>query len=192
MKIRKTFVIIVGVVPVMFGLTLAGCSTKSVFSKKSSQEQELVIPDFPTAQQQFQFAKVYQNSALIAPELDRRRVQMDKIGQYYQRVLTNFPSDPNYVPLTYLELGDCAAQSDYFDQALQYYEQANAVSQDEFVQARSKYSIARIYDTTGRHVEAKAIYKGIMDTYSRTESGRVKDVVERAARNYVQVHEVKN
>ncbi len=169
---------------------ITGCTDKLNFKGKKS-ESELVIPDFPTAEDQFQFAKIFQNSQLIAPELDRRRLQMEKIGQYYQRVLINFPNDPEYVPMTYLELGDCAAQSDAFDLAISYYQKAQAATRDEFTTARSQYSIARIYDTQQRYVEAKTIYKSIMDQYGKSESGRVRDVVGRSAKLYMTVHEKK-
>lgn len=167
-----------------------GCVGK-LSRNSTTDENELIIPDFPTAQQQFQFARMYQNNQLIAPEIDRRRVQMRKIGECYQRVLTNFPGDTTYVPLTYLELGDGAAQSDELDLAIDYYQQAGTRSQDEFVQARSQYSIARIYDTKGQFTEAKAMYKNILDRYGQSESGKVRDVVNRAAQLYVQVHEKK-
>jgi len=164
----------------------SGCSGKLSGSAKVD-EKALVIPDFPTANEQFQYAKFYQNSQLISPELDRRRNQMMKIGQCFNRVLINFPNDTVYVPLTYLELGDCAAQSDEFLKAIEFYQQAGASSQDDFVQARSQYSIARIYNIQGKYEEAKAIYKSIIDRYSKSESGKVRDVVKRSAQLYYQV-----
>lgn len=170
---------------------LPGCAGKLGVGKDKSDENALVIPDFPTAKEQFQFARIYQNSQLIAPELNRRQLQMQKIGECYQRVLTLFPNDSVYVPLTYLELGDCAAQSDQFDMALNYYQQAGASSQDDFVQARSQFSIARIYDTQRRYEEAKAIYKNIIERYGKSESGKVQEVVARSKGLYVQVHEKK-
>lgn len=168
----------------------SGCTDK-LGSKGSKSENELIIPDFPSAKDQFQFAKMYQNSQLIAPELDRRRLQMNKIAQYYQRVITNFPNDVEYVPMTYLELGDCAAQSDELDLAISLYQKAQASTTDHFIHVRSQYSIGRIYDTQGRHVEAKSIYKGIMDRYGKSESGRIRDVVSRSANLYMTVHEKK-
>lgn len=169
-------------------LTLPGCAGKMGAGKKSD-ENALVIPDFPTAKDQFQFARMYQNSQLIAPELERRRGQMAKIGECYQRVITNFPNDQTYVPLTYLELGDCAAQSDELQMALSYYEKANAASQDDFVKARAQYSTARIYDIQKRYEEAKAIYKSIMEQYGKSESGKVRDVVNRSAQLYFKVQD---
>ncbi len=168
---------------------LTGCAGK--LGKQQVDENALVIPDFPSAKEQFQFAKMYQGSQLIAPELDRRRLQMDKIGECYHRVLTNFPNDTVYVPLTYLELGDGAAQSDQLDKAISYYQQALSSSSDEFIQARGKYSIGRIYDTKGQFEQAKAVYKGIIDEFGKSESGKVRDVVNRAAQLYVTVREKK-
>jgi tetratricopeptide (TPR) repeat protein len=172
----------------MIGM-MAGCAGKMLGRNADPQQSQLVIPDFPTAQEQFAFAKAYQGSQITSPELDKRRVQMDKVGQYYNRVLVNFPNDPQYVPLTYLELGDCAAQSDYFDKSIQAYQQAMSISQDEFIQVRAQYSIARIYDSMGRYVDAKAIYKRLIDEHKTTESGRVKDVLKRAYQRYMTVQE---
>lgn len=190
MKHQLAVLLLVIFLPGMVITNFVGCAGKGVLKDKE-KAKELVIPDFPVAREQFRFAKMYQDSQILRPELDRRRIQMNEVSQYYQRVLVNFPNDATYVPLTLLELGDCAAQSDNFESALSFYQQAMSKSQDEFIQVRSKYSIARIYDTTGRYVEAKQIYKGIMEDYVKSESGRVRDVVQRSAKLYMQVHEVK-
>lgn len=152
-------------------------------------ETQLVIPDFPTAKEQFTFAKAFQAGQVLSPELERRRGQMEKVAQYYNRVLVNFPNDSNYVALTWLELGDCAAQSDYFDRSIQAYQQAMRASQDEFIQVRAQYSIARMYDAQGRFAEAKAIYKRLMDEHKTSDSGRVRDVLKRCYEQYIIVHE---
>lgn len=171
-------------------LGLTGCGGKFNLGKRDAvAEKELVIPDFPTAKEQFAFAKMFQHGMFTAPELERRRVQMNELAQYYNRVLINFPNDPVYVPMTYLELGDCAAQSDYPDQAIQAYQQAMSLTSEEFVQVRAKYSIARIYDSMGRYEEGKAIYRQLIEQHKDTESGRVKDVLQRAYQHYMTVQE---
>lgn len=171
-------------------VSLPGCGDKMRVGQHNSEaEKNLVIPDFPTAREQFAFAKMYKQGILTSPELKKRREQMDKLAQYYNRVLINFPGDTTYVPLTYLELGDCAAQSDYLDQAIQAYQHAMSISQDEFIRVRAMFSIARIYDVQKRFVEGKALYKQIVDEHKNTESGRVKDVVRRAYEQYLVVQE---
>ncbi len=170
---------------------ISGCTDK-LGRKEKETETELVIPDFPTAKEQFLFARMFQNSQMLAPELAKRRVQMNKVSQYYQRVLKNFPNDPEYVPRTYLELGDCASLSDEDQLAITLYQKAQAISnQDDFIVARSQYSIARMYDIQGRYVEAKQIYKDIMDRYKKSEAGNVRDVVARATKLYLVVQEKK-
>lgn len=167
---------------------LSGCAG-GLKRGESEADTQLVIPDFPTAKEQFAFAKAYQAGQVLSPELERRRGQMEKVAQYYNRVLINFPNDTNYVALTWLELGDCAAQSDYFDRSIQAYQQAMRVSQDEFIQVRAQYSIARMYDALGRYAEAKSIYKRLMDEHKTSQSGRVRDVLKRCYEQYVIVHE---
>jgi tetratricopeptide (TPR) repeat protein len=168
---------------------MGGCAGKMLGRHSDPSETQLVIPDFPTAKEQFAFARAFQGGQITSPELEKRRGQMDKVAQYYNRVLVNFPNDPVYVPLTYLELGDCAAQSDYLDKAIQAYQHAMSISQEEFIQVRAQYSIAHIYDAQGRHVEAKQIYKRIIDQHKNSESGRVKDVLKRAYQRYMKVQE---
>lgn len=186
----KTTLIISTIAVLGAGLTGCGGNTKMA-EKNKVVETELVIPDFPTAKEQFMFAKMFQSSQVTNPELEKRRVQMNKVTQYYGRVIKNFPNDQTYVPLTYLELGDCAALSDDLQGAIQYYQQAQSASNDDFVQVRSQYSIARIYDTLERFEEAKAIYKRLMEQYRGTESGRVKDVLKRCYERYMMVQEKK-
>lgn len=169
---------------------LPGCGGKMRVGQHNAEaEKDLVIPDFPTAREQFAFAKMYKQGILTSPDLKKRRGQMDKLAQYYNRVLINFPNDTTYVPLTYLELGDCAAQSDYLDQAIQAYQHAMSLSQDEFIKVRGMYSIAQMYDIQERFVEGKALYKRIVDEHKSTEDGRVKDVVRRAYQRYLVVQE---
>lgn len=185
-RLKSTVVILLA--SAMLLLCFSGCGGFKV-GKRNASEKELVIPDFPTVKEQFAFAKMFQSSLFTAPELDRRRTQMDQVAQYYNRVLINFPNDPTYVPLTYLELGDCAAQSDYFDKAIQAYQHAMSLTQDEFVQVRAQYSIARMYDTQGRFEEGKAIYRRLIEQHKNTESGRVKDVLQRAYQHYITVQQ---
>lgn len=170
-------------------LVLGGCAGKLQRSTKTD-ENALIIPDFPTAKEQFNFAQVYAGSMLISPELPRRREQMAKIAETYQRVITNFPNDPTYVPLTTLELGDCAARSSEDALAIQLYQQAyGQAGTNDFVKSRAEYSIARVYDNQLRHEEAKAIYKRIIDIYGKSPSGRVQDVVRRSATEYYRVYD---
>lgn len=167
-------------------VTFTGCAGKASGTAKV-EESELVIPDFPDAKTQFNFAKTYQNSMIVAPDLARRKGQMAKSMQCYQRVITNFPNDTVYVPLTYLEMGDCEAQSENVAGAIAYYERAQSSTSDEFVQSRAQYSIARMYNVVGRYAEAKAMFKTVMDSFGNSTSGRVRDVVKRSAAMYYKV-----
>lgn len=174
------------------GLIFSGCATISSnsSSSRSKTEEALVIPDFPTAKEQYAFANVYKGMQLVNPELSKRRVQMDKISQCFQKVITNFPNDAEFVAMSILELGDAAVQAERLDSAEQYYRQAIAsFPNDKYVQARAIYTLGRVQDLRKDFSGAKPYYKQVMDTFSKEESRRIQEIVQRASVMYYQVHD---
>lgn len=172
-------------------LILSGCATVGSQSSTSKKTEEaLVIPDLPSAKEQYAFANVYKSMQLINPELSKKRVQLDKISQCYQKVITNFPNDTEFVSLSILELGDASVQAEYLDKAEQYYNQAlTSYPNDRYIQARAIYTLGRVQDIRKNYAAAKPYYKKVMDTFATDQPQRIREIAQRANVMYYQVHE---
>jgi tetratricopeptide (TPR) repeat protein len=181
-KLAGRLVCLIGIV------ALAACS--ALDRSKQSNAPMLVIPDFPTAEEQYQFAFRYQGTQILSMDRDKRSVQFAKIVQCYEKVVQNFPSDVKHTPLARLAIADTLSKQGQFPQATAHYE---AIMRDypsnEYVQARATFSIGRIHDRTGNHQLAKDTYRQIMDRYGNSRSRAVHDVVKRASTLYHMVQE---
>lgn len=171
----------------LFALVIA-LTTASAADK--AEQKKLVIPDYPTAKDQFSFALAYAQAQVISPDAKRRHVQIGKIMQAFEKVIANFPADTSVVPRTFLELGDCAATDGDLKKARQYYQTALAkYPNDDYIQARGTFSIGRLQDVEGNHEDAKLSYKEVMDRFGTSQLAAVRDIAKKASRGYYQVQE---
>jgi len=162
------------------------------FALAAPAEKKLVIPDYPTAKDQYNFAEMYKGSQVLTGDAARRKQQMSKAAQCYQRVVDRFPEDVNFTPRAIVDLGDCAAQSQDYKVALTHYNRAiSGYPDNEYVVARSMCAIGMIQDKREEHEAAKATYKDIIDRFSNSRSMAVRDLVKRASVLYFKVHEKK-
>jgi tetratricopeptide (TPR) repeat protein len=160
------------------------------FEAAGNEPSKLVIPDYPTAKEQYQFALIYERSQFLAPEMPRRKEQVKKVCQCYQRVIDDFPQDGTYAPRAYLQLGDCAMKVSQAEEAMQYYRTVLAMApNDEYLQARALFSMAQVYDSKKEYETGKTIYKDVMDRFGTSSNGGVRSVVSAASSMYYTVHE---
>lgn len=170
-------------------LFLYGCAWRGQ-SAASSQETKLVIPDCPSAKEQYGFALVYQRSQLLSPEESRKKEQLAKIRQCFERVVANYPNDPVYAARADLEIADCYSKSGDRKKAIEIYSAiVDKYAGNDYAQARALYSMARTHDFERRHEEAKAIYRQVMDQFGNSQTQSVKDIVKRSQAAYYQIKE---
>ncbi len=169
-------------------LALAGCAKFN--AGKSSDEGKLVIPDFPSAREQYGFAMVYQKSQVPSTIPERLSMQLDREIQCYQKVVTNFPDDTVHTPLALLNIGDAWGMKGDLKQANQVFADAKRRwPNDDFVQARAAYSEARVLDQQKKYAAAKQLYKQIMDTYANNPDPKVNGIAKRAGTLYYRLRE---
>lgn len=174
---------------VVLVITIASPSFAGLFTKKP----ELVIPDLPSAKEQYGFAVMYQRSLIIPAEPKRRGEILQRCILCHERVIKNFPDDQIYTPLSYVEIADCVAGQSNYKKALQMYTAAmQKYPQNDFLQARCLFYIARCQDRMGNFEYAKQLYKQFLDTYRDSKEPNVQQMLKRAQTAYYQVRERKS
>ncbi len=167
---------------------LNGCA--SVMPGSSAPDSQLVIPDFPSAKEQYGFAVLFKDGMITATDKGRREMQVARLSQCYGRVISSYPEDPIYTPLARLEIADALRSIGETRKARREYEQLIAgYPENEYVQARSMFSIGRVLDQTGDFQEAKNYYKRVNEEFGESPSGAVLDIVRRADTLYYSIRE---
>lgn len=163
---------------------LGGCSMAKK-AQSAPTEEKLIIPNYPTAKDQYNFARVYQNSQVRTSDKTRRDVQLDKAIQAYRKVLEVFPNDEQFAPLAMMNIGDCVGmKKDYRGAREVYAEAAARWPHIELIQARTAYSTARTMDQEQRFEDGKAVYKKIMEQYGNSQDPAVRQIAKLSAENY--------
>jgi tetratricopeptide (TPR) repeat protein len=174
-------------VVVMLGVMLLLQSGVGMAADKAAT---LVIPDYPSAKDQYNFAMMYQKTQFMSAEAAEKKQQIDKIAQCYQRVIDNFPRDTEFTPRAVLQLGDCQAMLMQADKALMYYRTVlNDCAEDEYLHARALFATGQMMDMKKDYVGGKAIYKEVMDRFSNSSNPTVREITKRASVLYFQVRE---
>ena len=164
---------------------LPGCSALAKPKKAPPEEQRLIIPDYPTPKDQYNFARVYQASQIKANDAKRLSAQYDKAIQAYKKVIELFPADEQFTPLAMLNWGDCVGmQGDLEGARAIYKEAAERWPNLDLIQARANYSTARTLDQERRFEEGKAIYKLLMERYGNSENPAVRQIAKLSSEYY--------
>jgi tetratricopeptide (TPR) repeat protein len=177
------------VLALAFAFLLPACSH---VTPKKPFEASLVVPDCATPTEQFAYAKTYERSQLILPDSARRNQQLDNIIQCYEKVVTNFPSDQVFTPVSYLEMADCVSNKGDLSRAIGMYDAAMAKWPElEFVNARAMLSKGRIQDRMGRHSDAKQTYQDLRMRFKDTKSEKVRSITKAAETAYYKLQKEK-
>jgi tetratricopeptide (TPR) repeat protein len=176
------------IVGLTVALALSGCAKFS--AKKQGDAGKLVIPDYPSAREQYGFAMMYQKSQVASTVTERRNQQLDREIQCFQKVVTNFPDDTVHTPMALMNIGDAEGIKGDLTRASQFFAEAKRRwPNDDFVQARTSYSEARVLDQRKEFAAAKTKYKEIMDTYGNHPDPKVSSIAKRASALYYKLRQ---
>jgi hypothetical protein len=119
-----------------------------------------IIPDMPTAQEQFNLAEVqYQKSRGYLPE-DLRRQSENEARAAYDAVLKRFPEDMDYTPLAKLRLAFLDKFQGRARKSLRQFETlAESYPDNDVVYLNSVFQSAAIYDDLKDYAKAQANYR---------------------------------
>lgn len=165
---------------------------KNESKNKNAQETELVIPDLRTAKEQFAYATRYEQIIMgfVNPDKKKKKVQMDKVRQVHEAVIRNFPNDQEYTPLSKLTLADCQGHLGNYDKAIEMWQQTiSEYPNNELIQCRGMFSIARAYELDGQFVKSKAIDKEIVDRFGGSTNPRIRQYASNAQTSYLRTRE---
>ncbi|MCX7718100.1 MAG: tetratricopeptide repeat protein [Candidatus Sumerlaeaceae bacterium] len=171
---------------------LVGCSTLANVTKKDAPPAptELVIPDFPTAREQYSYAASFQRAQVLSTDRKKRDAQLERIASVHARVVQLFPDDRVFTPLSELAIADCRASQDRQQEAIAAFQRVvQRHPENDYIQARGLYSIARSMDRLGQYEQAKGIYRQVMERYANSEKEIVRIIGKKAQANYLQVRE---
>lgn len=175
---------------ILAALCISGCA--ALPGGSSADDTTLVIPDFPTAEEQYSFASLYEKSALKAADPGRREKQLHREIQCYEKVVQGFPQDSKYTPLARLEIADARCSlGDYRKAAAEYETIYDSYPESEYIRARSLYTRARLLDQQLKYEEAQKMYRRVHEEFAGSSSGAVQDIVKRADKLYMRVRETK-
>ena len=179
--------------PVAVALTVAvfsGCSRKAESVSPVYKDADLVVPDFPTAREQFGYATAYQQAQALSAEKAKKDVQLDKIMQVHRKVIVNFPNDMEFTPLSRMMLADCVFDQGNVKRARELWiETAKLYPDNQYLQARMTYSIGRSYERQGDFARSKQYYQEVMQKYGSSDSAAVRKIAERCKTLYFEVKE---
>jgi len=160
--------------------------------EKAPEAKELVIPDLQTAKDQFAYATRYESITLgyVNPDKHKKYIQMDKIAQVHKAVIKNFPSDQEYTPLSKLTIADCDARLGNYHAAISKWQQImSEYPNNELVQCRAKFSIARAYEQEGQYAKAKEIDKEVALNYGGSSNPRLRQYAAQSESAYLKTRE---
>jgi tetratricopeptide (TPR) repeat protein len=173
------------IVALLASAFMPGCSAMAKPKKAPAEEERLIIPDYPTPKDQYNFARVYQASQIKANDPKRLSSQYEKAIQAYKKVLELFPNDEQFTPLAMLNWGDCVGmQGDMAGGRAIYKDAAERWPNIDLIQARANYSTARTLDQEKRFEEAKVIYKLLMDHFGNSQDPALRQIAKLSSEYY--------
>ena len=187
---RWRFSAVLALAAALGAAALSGCSRKAESVSPVFKEADLVVPDFPTAREQFGYATAYQQAQVLSAEKKKRDVQLDKIMQVHRKVIVNYPNDMEFTPLSRMMLADCVSDQGNVPKARELWaETAKLYPDNQYLQARSLYSIGRSYERQGDFARSKQYYQDVMQRYGSSDSAAVRKIAERCKSLYFEVKE---
>jgi tetratricopeptide (TPR) repeat protein len=157
----------------------------SLFGHRKAEQRKLVVPDFQTAKEQYQYALALHNSMVPSVDKQRRRIQLDRIIQCYSKVVENFPDDRVHTPVAYVTIAEAYAELGQDTKAeMMYREAMQRWSDNDYIVARCMFDIATSLDKQKRFSESQQLYKEIMERFKDSQKPGVSDIVARAQGRY--------
>ncbi len=164
-----------------------GCS---LVTPAPPAENTLVVPDFDNPKEQYGFAVLYRGAMIPSTDEKRRRHQVDRLIECYQRVIVNFPNDRNFTPMSRLEIADCTAGVGDADKARAQFESIlDDYPENEYAQARALFTLGLMLDKEKKYRESKDIYKQVREEFGATQNASVRDIVKKAEVLYYKVRD---
>jgi hypothetical protein len=182
MKTSRRYAILLRIItPVLLALLVLGCR----------QRQEIMIPAFPTVEEQFAFAQRQRDQTLPSLDRGKREDQVRVLIAGYDKVIAGFPEDGYYTPRAKVLKADLLANTDWANknnEALELLGEVEAVSQqDDEVLAQALYLQGVIYDRIANYDAAQAKYYEVFDRFGASSDPKLRELAGKARSRYNKV-----
>lgn len=154
--------------------------------------KKIIIPDYPTAKEQWLFAMKEKKNTIPALDEAARQRQLARLEMAFLKVIEQFPDDKQFTPGAYINLGDTYLKFKQHHKAIKIFTEAIEKYPDqEDVQLFGHFGIANAYDLLGRYDDAIKGYKYCLDKFGNSQNPEFKKIVDLARDRYNRVYEIK-
>lgn len=161
----------------LFGVSLSFSCGKKVY-----------IPEYNTAKEQYEFAKLEKDKNLIIVDKDKRKEKYEAVVLAFKKVITKFPEDKEYCPLAMISIGDSYRLIDEYAKGAESYEEAlKLYGNMEDIKPFALYGAALCYDHLKDFTKAQYYYKTILDNYENSDKKEIQDLVKRTKDKYSKI-----
>ncbi len=148
--------------------------------------EPIIIPDYPSATEQYLFAKKQKETAFLAPSRDtKRKEQITAAIMAFERVIERYPDDLRVTPLAWMDLGDMYLHNKDYKEAVKNYETVlqKYPDQDDAV-CKSLYGMGRAYDGLKDYEKALDYYKQCFERFENDKNQLLAMLGRQARQSY--------
>lgn len=152
-----------------------------------------VIPEMPTAAQQFEVAyNAYRTAQTTVPKSKQRREAAEEAIAAFREVRRLYPEDPTFTPRAELMIARCELLRGEYKRAARNYRRAlERYPGSREVRVNGLYELGLSLENTGRYRESKEVFRQFLQEFSTDEDPVVKEHIQDARTRYMQIREEK-
>ena len=152
-------------------------------------QPQVVIPEQPTAQEQYDFAvRQFTEYSGLLMNRSQRQEYANRAETAFQMVIDRFPQEKQLVGRSELFIGTIWKQRGKERKALGIMEGlVEKYPNDEDIQIRALYEIGLLLDDLGKHRQAKDYYDRVVKRYEATQDPDHKRIVTECRSRYQRV-----
>jgi tetratricopeptide (TPR) repeat protein len=150
---------------------------------------QVVIPEQPTAQEQYDFAcQLFKEYSGLLMKRGQRREYADRAEAAFQMVIDRFPQEKQLVGRSELFIGMIWKQRGKERKALGIMEDLlEKHPSDDDIQIRALYEIGLLLDDLGKHRQAKDYYDKVVKRFGQSQKPEYRAIVTECRSRYQRV-----
>lgn len=148
--------------------------------------EPIIIPDYPSATEQYLFAKKQKETAFLSPSRETKRADQIKSAILaFERVTERYPDDLRVTPMAWMDLGDMHLHNKDYREAIRHYEIVlqKYPDQDEVV-CKSLFGLGRSHDGLKNFEKALDYYKQCFERFENDKRTPLAMIGRQAKQSY--------
>lgn len=148
-------------------LTTSGCALWPF-------EEDIVVPDYPTAREQAEVAQIQYKRSRRAYEKTLKKDELEKTAAGFQKVLTNFPENRVYTPACAILLGNIFMEMEKYKKAESVFKSAIDNYQDiDDIHSGALFGMANCLGRQNQIEEENQYYRRLIEGYSTSNNPEI-------------------